>query len=103
MEEELNFITFEEEIKLDLLTFMYKMDKGMVPKYLQPPRRKEIHDYYTRNQEDMSTAQVKHNKMSIYLEGISKYNKLCNEIKSASSIKEFKKKARRQIIEDRSK
>jgi len=79
MTEELDWLMVEENVYLDVMTLIYKIDKGLTPTYLRlTPRLQDVHNHLTRNRLNLTTWNQKGATKSLFLEGISEYNRIQN-------------------------
>jgi len=96
----LDFLWFEEQMALDLMTFIFKMDKNLVPKYLKPGSREEVHRYNTRNCSQMNRSSNTGGKW-VLSNGVPQCYRLPMNIRNAKSIEAFRKLLRNKIVEER--
>jgi len=88
----LDWLTFEETISVDVMTFIFKIDNDLTPSYLKLPIMEEIYDYNTRSKDNFVRNESITARKSIYLEGLSEYYRLSPEIRSSPSVPLFRKK-----------
>jgi len=95
----LNFLWFGEQITLDLITLIIKMDKNPVPKYLQPGRR-DVHSHNTRNCSQMNSSSNTGGKWFLS-NGVPQYYSHPMNIRNAKSIEAFRTLLRNRIVGER--
>lgn len=87
----LSWLNVEQCFKYQLLIFIYKIEHGLQPSYLQDflKRNNEIHNYYTRHQDNFYINPIKKNYTSFGLfdKGLSMYNLLPSEVRGGSLSK----------------
>lgn len=91
----LNWLTIEQNIRLNTLIMIYKIKHKQVPKYItdEIKTRRDIHNMNVRNQSDFTLPKYKtiNARNSIFYEGLKMFNELPQEIKDAQTIQIFKK------------
>jgi len=81
---------FDEYHRVPGSTWCFKLDKNLVPKYLQKPRLGDTHNYITRTKGNIS--QTISSTKSLYNDGVTEYYKIKKELKyEGSDVKLFRK------------
>lgn len=96
MLKELGYLSVENEIKRDVLTFIYRLEHNLLPVYLDclVQKNSDVHNYSTRQARDFHLEPVHSSKglKSLFGNGLVLYNMLPEEIKQAGSIRTYRDK-----------
>ena len=96
MLKELDMIYFKDQVYLDNMTFIYKMENNLLSRVFNSwlTKNREIHEHSTRT---ASNYFLKINKRTHFTDCVAQYNKLKKEIKTSTSINSFRKKLKLEI------
>lgn len=105
MHESLNWMYVEDRIYLLCMTFIYKMNKNMLPSYFAEfiSYNNNIHSYNTRHNDNFHITRT-HNRQSmnsIFFKGLNEFNKLPADIKNSRNVHAFKRHLLKIITERR--
>ena len=88
---ELNILKFKDSVYFESMTWIYKIEKDMMPPSLSRffKRRKEIHHHQTRQANDFYLSHRMLNRCcnSIYYRSLTEYNKLDFSVKNSECKK----------------
>jgi len=104
MQEELKWLTFKEEVELDTMVLLYKIDNRLTPKYLQClPRFYVVHNYNTRHGNDFMLRQrsTQRSQRAIFHQGAFKYNNISTTVKNVATVSNFKEALKKEILQRR--
>lgn len=96
MMDELGYMPLEDEIKRDVVTFVFKIEKGTMPEYLDRfiVRNNEVHSYNTRTGQELHLRHVEKTQTlnTVFHRGLVLYNEVPVNIKSSVSVGAFREK-----------
>lgn len=105
MLKELEFLYVREEIVRDVLTFIYRLENGLLPGYLEGLVRKnsDVHSYGTRQAGHFHVTQATSSRgqSSLFHRGLVIYNGLPQSVKQSSSVGQFRKEVVNWFAGDR--
>lgn len=103
MRVKLDWLSVNEYIKFNMLIFIFRLDKGLLPKYFNcyNVRRLDKHKYNIRSKDCLCINMCKKSKTSagVFYRGVQLYNGLPKRLKNVNGINEFKKLAKQYICE----
>ena len=101
MLDELEWLNVRNSIKLNLLVFIYKLDKGILPDYFNSylVRGSDKHNYSTRNRENLVVSRCKKASTSrgVFHRGVHLYNALPECIRGSRTVDAFLRAARKHL------
>jgi len=94
MRKELEMLEVNKQVVKDVLVWIFKMEKDLLPSYLQKFTRKgsDVHVYNTRRAGDFYRG-IRNKKLSMrsmFFEGVRIFNRLPAEVKGLESVSQFK-------------
>lgn len=99
----LNWMSVSQRINYNVIIFVFKMIKKLVPEYLYKKitYANEIHERNTRNRHEIRLPDIRTEsaRKCIFYNGIKLYNDIPNEVKNATSLNIFKKRLAMHIRE----
>ena len=91
----LEWLNVRNGLLLNVLVFIFKLDKGLLPKYFSEymVRNKDIHNYNTRNKDKLRSKLAKkcNNRRGLLHGGIEEYNRLPDIIRQSKNVDSFVK------------
>lgn len=104
MIKELNMLKFEDMVYLDSMTMIYKLENDLLPEHLTRylRRRREVHEHDTRIRDNfyLGSRRMQGAHNTIFYKSVTKYNQIDHSIKESTSVKQFRRKITKQLIED---
>jgi hypothetical protein len=100
---ELKWLNVREQVDLYSLCFIYKLDHGLLPAYLNKYliRNEDVHGYNTRIKGDIRVV-MKGDLKGVLTRGVSLYNSLPEDVRNAGTLDGFRRRISAHIL-DRSK
>lgn len=101
----LNWLSIHQQIKYNVLVFIYKTLKGHLPKYLSEnlTHTSNIHDRNTRQNDNdilrLPNFKLESSRKNIFYYGIKLYNEMPKEIKEKESLNGFKTVCRKYVMD----
>lgn len=93
---ELGYLSVENEVLRDVLTFIYRVENGLLPEYLESlvRRNSDVHQYLTRqaNQFHLEPVRTSKGLKSVFNNGIATYNAVPDDIKHVRTVGMFREK-----------
>lgn len=101
MLEALDWLSVKQRVYATTLTFIYKLQRGLLPRYLSEmvTFNGEKHNYRTRSRDDFHVTVTRTSKEwnSLFHRGLVLFNSLPRDLKSEENEKSFKKRLREII------
>ncbi len=103
----LEWLNISERLFLITMTLIYKILNNLAPSYLSNliTLKKELNTYETRGNSNnniyVSHVNYKSTMKSLFFKGVVDYNKIPIDIKNSTSVKLFKTKMKKYILEMR--
>lgn len=96
----LQWLSVSQKIELNVLIFIFKMIKGLMPDYLFKfvHFNHEIHSYNTKNKNNLHIEKTNHTMNSLTNKGFNLFNELLVDIKNSGCVKQFKLKCIEYIL-----
>lgn len=98
----LNWMSINQRIKYNVLVMIFKMIKGLLPKYLSDNLifTNEIHNVRTRqeNQLRIPKFNTEFARKNVFVIGLKMYNDLPKNIKESNSLNQFKQKCSEYVM-----
>jgi hypothetical protein len=93
----LGWMTVNKRINLDMATFVFRLDRGMLPPYLGKLliKHRDTHKYSTRNKDNNVVRRVRGGRAAagIFHKGVRLFNSLPEDVRKSPSVGVFRERA----------